>query len=206
MPQPTREHDSKIRSLLLLGNPLETLVVEGGKRGWTRADILRVASENGWTLDPSGRVPLTDRARAQGQVPARTSTSTPAASALAVVPPSPSPAPSPSAAPTTQPRLWTVLVSGQDHPVAAIKKKANRILEQLTQLAADVEAAEEQRKALERLAELDAERERLRVSLGKKDGDPIGWVERGFAALPAQWTDLAALAFEHGTDDWLVAA
>lgn len=162
MPQPVREHDDKIRSLLLLGNPLDLLVTEGGKRGWTRVDVLRVVSENGWKLDPSGRVPITDRARAQGHPSIGGSPST-APPALAVVP-------QPPAAPSASqpPRLWAVLVAGQDHPVAAIKKKAKKILEQLTDLAAAVEAAEEQRKALDRLAELDAERDRLRAALGKK--------------------------------------
>jgi hypothetical protein len=164
MPQTATQHDDKIRDLLLLGNPLDLLVSEGGKRGWTRADVLRVASENGWKLDPSGRVPLTDRARAQGQTALTRPTGT--TPALAVVPPAAA-APSPSTSSST-PRLWAVLVAGQDHPVAAIKKKAKKLLEQLTELATAVEAAEEQRKALDRLAELDAERDRLRAALGKK--------------------------------------
>lgn len=166
MPQTATQHDDKIRELLLLGNPLDLLVHEGGKRGWTRADVLRVASENGWKLDPSGRVPLTDRARAQGQaLPARPPAQAPPS--LAVVPP-PGSAPAGTTSASSTPRLWAVLVAGQDHPVAAIKKKAKKLLEQLTELATAVEAAEEQRKALDRLAELDAERDRLRASLGKK--------------------------------------
>jgi 5-methylcytosine-specific restriction endonuclease McrA len=39
----------------------------------------------------------------------------------------------------------------------------------------------------------------------KKDGDPTPWVERGFLAFPTQWTDVLALAIEHGTDEWLEA-
>lgn len=37
----------------------------------------------------------------------------------------------------------------------------------------------------------------------KSDQDPWPWVNQGFQAFPEQWMDTAALAAEHGTDEWL---
>lgn len=42
-----------------------------------------------------------------------------------------------------------------------------------------------------------------RCNSSKKDSHPAPWVERGMNALPDFWFDLAALAIEHGTDEWM---
>lgn len=157
MSTPTVEQrDARIRELLLLGNQVDLIVAKGPN--FSRADVLRVASANGWTLDPSGRVPRTDRARAAApaQAPRPAPTSPPS---LAVVPPP---------ADVSQPRLWTVLVEGQEHKVPAIQRRAKKLLEQLTQLAADVDAAAEAQRKRDRLAALDREREKLRAEISGK--------------------------------------
>lgn len=42
-----------------------------------------------------------------------------------------------------------------------------------------------------------------RCNSRKGDRHPARWFERGFLALPDLWSELVALALEHGTDEWL---
>lgn len=150
------QSDTKIRDLLLMGNSVDVLAEQGIKRGWTRADILRVASDNGWQLDPSGRIPRAQR--------------TPQLAPAAPRPTPPAVAPQVPTAPADIPPLWRALAAGRTHPVPAIRKRADRLLEQLQDLAKAIEGAEEERKVRDRLAELDAEREQLRAQLAPKAG------------------------------------
>lgn len=165
MTAPTLTRDAKITDLFLMGNPIETIAATGASRGhWTRADCLRVASENQWTLDATGRVPRDQRRRppAAGPAPVPRPAPDPGSgrAQVAAMLGQPAPARAPQPDPAAQ-----LIADGRAHTVARVRKLADKADDTLAQLrrALAHEAGREQLRR--RLAELDAEREQLRAQL-----------------------------------------
>lgn len=139
----------QIERLFLGGYSLDMIAEQGVKGGWSRRDAEVVADVNGWDLDRSGRIPREQRAQA---------------------------APEPQQAPVTLvrppqvalPRELAALIEGRKHLVPRIKRRADTIHAQLVKLADDMDTADEEKQVRERLAELEAERDRLRAQLRRK--------------------------------------
>lgn len=142
----------RIEHLFLSGYSLDMIAEQGVKGGWSRRDAEVVAEVNGWELDRSGRIPREHRHASPTPEPR------PAPVAVA-------PAPAPQIA---LPRELAALIEGRKHPVPRIKRRADTIHAQLVKLADDMDTADEEKQVRERLAELDAERERLRAQLRRK--------------------------------------
>lgn len=184
----TLTRDAKIADLFLLGNPIDTIASAGRERGWNRGDCLRVAGENGWTLDPTGRIPRAQR--------------------KPNLAPAPAPGPRPVAdlgpgraqigamlgqPPTPQPDPADLLIAdGKAHNVARVRKLAEKAETALTQLREAVTVEHGREEVRRRLAELDAERDRLRAQLGGPGRPP----KERTAAPPSSSEDTP---IDHGT-------
>lgn len=181
--------DERIVRLLAEGNSIDFVSERGVVGGWTRGDILRVASDRGWTLDASGRVPREDRpAVAPGKVVPRP----PSGMAPGGFQPAPA-APGP-ADPRDMPAA-DLIARGDRHREATIRTKAKRAQVALdalrsalvAQVDEDRQHAEQEKKreaARARLAELDAERARLQKLITGKRKPGTGKGPR-LAAVPS---------------------
>lgn len=136
---PGQERDAKIRELLLLGNSVDTLAEHGPRRGWTREDVLRVASDSGWTLDGSGRIPRDQRKPALAAVPNR-------------------PADGPD---DVKARIAAGLKS-EHKPIARAAAKANQALADLDTLTAEWDA---KKAARDKVAELEEALRQARAAM-----------------------------------------
>lgn len=187
----TPTKDQRIAHLFLTGYSLDLISERGTAGGWNRSDVRRVAEQNGWTLDSSGRIPRADRDRFAAEVDRAVAAPKPAPR-----PAAPAPQPTVPAPVLALPRWAAALIEGRKHPVPRIKRLADRLHAQLEELAQAMDAADEERKIRERLVELEAERETLRAQLRKT---PPAKTPPAKAAPPPQPEPGEQKPIEHGT-------
>lgn len=161
--------DQRIAEFLQAGYSVDFASEEGLRGGWTRIDVLRVASEHGWELDKSGRIPR----------PARPAPRPPAAQrpgrVLTERPPTPTPRPQPTRPltpqPLTRPAGATVdttkdkiaaALRSEHTPIRKAAEKANAALASLDTLLADWDAKE---LARQRVAELEQQLAEAKAAL-----------------------------------------
>lgn len=147
--------EQRIAHLFLTGYGLDGICERGVAGGWTRAEALDVAEQQGWTLDSSGRIPRAEREKFTDEV--ERAQAARQAPGVAHQPPA-----------LALPGWAATLVEARKHPLPRIQKAARRIDGLLEQLAAAMGAADEEAKTRARLVEVEAEREQLRAQLRKK--------------------------------------
>lgn len=168
---PTRADDKldndrrqAIIQLLLEGRRVHEVVAHGLTRqpGWRRNHVVDIIAEHRWTLDSDGRVPR--RFRTQVIPPA-----TP-------LPGAPNPAPPrrpvvewPPEGTVTEGRganaAAALIATGKAHQAAAIRRLAEKAEQALSGLSEALKADEENAVLRNRLAQIEAEAERLRARL-----------------------------------------
>lgn len=159
----TTTADTRIAELLEAGYSVDFAAEEGATKGWTRGDILRVASERGWTLDSSGRIPrpLRPAPRPPAQMrPGRVLDETPA---------HPTPTQQGAAMDGVKEKIAKALKS-ESGPIQRAAKKANDALATLDTLLAEWESKELARR---RVAELERQLAEAKATLrGPADKKP----------------------------------
>jgi hypothetical protein len=163
--------DNQIARLLEAGYSVDFASEDGVTKGWTRGDVLRVASERGWELDNSGRIPRPQRLAPRPPATQRPGRVLPEAPAR---PTPPRPTPPPVQPPPTRIEGTTVdptkdkVATGlrSEHaPIRKAAEKANQALATLDTLLAEWES---QQAARERVAELEQALAEAKAALRKK--------------------------------------
>lgn len=158
----TSTNDDQIARLLEAGYSVDFASEEGVTKGWARVDVLRVASERGWTLDPSGRIPRQNRPAPRPPAvmrPGVVLTDKPKPTAPAAVRPVRTAPPTTSPGGTvdaTKDKIATGLRS-EHPPIRKAAAKANEALATLDRLLADWDAKELARQRIEELEQQLAE-------------------------------------------------
>lgn len=149
--------DDRIAGLLQAGYSVDFAAEEGVHGGWTRMDVLRVASEHGWQLDKSGRIPRPQRVAPrppQALRPGLVLEETPPARPRPTPPPIPQPGTRPVGVPvdTVKEKIAAALRS-EHAPIRTAAARANDALAKLDGLLADWDARELARQRVSELEE-----------------------------------------------------
>lgn len=166
--------DERIADFLQAGYSVDFASEEGLRGGWTRIDVLRVASEHGWELDKSGRIPRPERPAPRppaGLRPGRV-----LEEKRPAPPVRPRPTPPPTVQPLTRPTGATVdtakekisaALRSEHAPIRTAANRANDALAKLDTLLAEWDAKELARR---RVAELELQLAEAKAAL--RGGQP----------------------------------
>lgn len=169
--------DRRIAELLQAGYSVDFAAEEGVHGGWTRLDVLRVASERGWELDPSGRIPRPQRLAPKppavlrpGRVldensppaPPRPARLTPAAAPSQPATPPRTPATTSGATVDPVKEKISAALRSENTPIRKAAEKANAALASLDRLLAEWESKE---LARQRVVELEQQLAEAKAAL-----------------------------------------